>query len=91
MLNEESKKIITDVIMENTLFNIVCQGIYDEVDLTVKPRIYFFLNESGIKTGNLLEQSKDKTLNKEEEKTQNDITIKEESKNINKSNVSKNV
>ena len=80
MLNEDSKKIITDVIMENTLFNIVCQGIYGETDLTVKPRIYFFLNESGINNGNLLEQSKDNNLNKEEEKTQNDITNKEESK-----------
>ena len=90
MLNEDSKKIITDVIMENTLFNIVCQGIYGETDLTVKPRIYFFLNESGINNGNLLEISKDNNLNKEDEKTQNDITNKEESKINNNSKVSKN-
>ena len=77
MINEETKKIITDVIMENTLYNIVSQSVYGEADLTVKPRIYFFLNKSDENNNNLI-----KSENKEEEKVQNE-TNKDENKNNN--------
>ena len=85
LLNEESKKIIIDIIMENTLFNIICQSVYGEVDLTVKPRIYFFIGKEGeINGGNTLGQSMDNNLlkseNKVEEKIQNE-NIKDENKN----------
>ena len=43
LINHETKKLISDVIMENTIFNIISQTVYGEIDLTVKPRIYFFL------------------------------------------------
>ena len=45
LTNDDTKKIITDVIMENTIYNIICQTVYGEIDLTVKPRIYFFLGK----------------------------------------------
>ena len=85
ILNKDTKKIICDIIMENTIFNIICQGAYGETDLTIKPRIYFFLqNDSGINTGNILGQSLDNNLAKseikEEEKGQID-TNKDDNKN----------
>jgi hypothetical protein len=84
ILNEETRKIIIDIIMENTIFNIICQSAYGDTDLTVKPKIYFFLqNESGINSGNILGASTDNNLAKsevKEEKGQNDIN-KEENKN----------
>ena len=45
LTNDETKKLITDIIMENTIYNIICQTVYGEIDLTVKPRIYFFLGK----------------------------------------------
>ncbi len=42
VVNEDSRKIISDVIMENTIYNIVSEAVYGETDLTEKPRIYFF-------------------------------------------------
>ena len=95
ILNEDTRKIICDIIMENTIFNIICQGVYGETDLTVKPRIYFFLqNDSGINTGNILGQSMENNLTKneikeEEEKGQND-TNKDENKINNNTLGSKN-
>ena len=44
MVNEESKKLISDIVMENTIYNIICEAVYGEIDLTEKQRIYFFLN-----------------------------------------------
>ena len=45
IINDETKKLISDMIMENTIYNIICQTVYGEIDLTVKPRIYFFLGK----------------------------------------------
>ena len=42
VVNEESRKIISNEIMENTIYNIICEAIYGEADLTEKTRIYFF-------------------------------------------------
>jgi hypothetical protein len=53
---EDTKKVICDIIMENTLFNIISESVYGEIDLTVKPRIYFFMgkeNEINLKDENL--------------------------------------
>ena len=41
-VNEDSRKVISDVIMENTIYNIISEAVYGETDLTEKPRIYFF-------------------------------------------------
>ena len=45
LINDETKKLISDTIMENTIYNLICQTVYGEIDLTVKPRIYFFLGK----------------------------------------------
>ena len=96
MINEDTRKLISDVIMENTVYNIVSQSAYGETDLTVKPKIYFFLDKEkndnnntdiilGPKEDNNLVQSE----NKEEEKVQNDNN-REENKNNNETLSSKN-
>jgi len=96
MINEDTRKLISDVIMENTVYNIVSQSAYGETDLTVKPKIYFFLDKEkndnnntdiilGPKEDNNLVQSE----NKEEEKVQNENN-KEENKNNNETLSSKN-
>ena len=41
-VNEDSRKVISNVIMENTIYNIVSEAVYGETNLTEKPRIYFF-------------------------------------------------
>ena len=41
-VNEDSRKLISNVIMENTIYNIVSEAVYGETNLTKKPRIYFF-------------------------------------------------
>ena len=90
MLNEETKKIITDVIMENTLYNIVSQSVYGDADLTVKPRIYFFLNKNEEINNNNNNNNNNNDLikseNKEEEKVQNE-NIQEENKNNNSASI----
>ena len=42
IVNEDSRKVISNVIMENTIYNIVSEAVYGETNLTKKPRIYFF-------------------------------------------------
>ena len=42
LVNEESRKIITNEIMESTIYNIISEAIYGETDLSEKTRIYFF-------------------------------------------------
>ena len=51
-VNDETKKLISDIIMENTIYNIINESIEGETDLTVKPRIYFFLGKSGLENNN---------------------------------------
>ena len=87
MINEESKKIISDIIMENTIYNIISQGALGETDLTVKPKIYFFIdkegnNNNGENLNSIKENDLIKSENQEEQKNQNDGD-KEENKNNN--------
>ena len=42
LVNEESRKIISNDIMESTIYNIISEAIYGETDLSEKTRIYFF-------------------------------------------------
>ena len=42
LVNEESRKIISNEIMESTIYNIISEAIYGETDLSEKTRIYFF-------------------------------------------------
>jgi hypothetical protein len=73
LINDETKKLISDMIMENTIYNIICQAVYGEIDLTIKPRIYFFLGKGnninvsesaniGNSTGNLEKKNENNLL-----------------------------
>ena len=42
VVNEESRKLISNDIMETTIYNIISEAVYGETDLTEKTRIYFF-------------------------------------------------
>jgi hypothetical protein len=42
VVNEDSRKLISDDIMEATIYNIISEAVYGEADLTEKTRIYFF-------------------------------------------------
>ena len=42
VVNEESRKLLSNDIMETTIYNIISEAVYGETDLTEKTRIYFF-------------------------------------------------
>jgi hypothetical protein len=42
LVNEESRKLLSNDIMEATIYNIISEAVYGETDLTEKTRIYFF-------------------------------------------------
>ena len=42
LVNQESRKLISNDIMETTIYNIISEAVYGETDLTEKTRIYFF-------------------------------------------------
>ena len=77
IVNDETKKLIIDTVMENTIFNIICEAVYGEIDLTEKQRIYFFLDKNT--NSNINENDKINNLeeNKEiSENKKNEITNK---------------
>ena len=63
--NDETKKVIIDTIMENTIYNIICEAVYGETDLSEKQRIYFFLDKNTSKIINEKEKQKNEEENKE--------------------------
>jgi hypothetical protein len=42
IVNDESRKLISNDIMESTVYNIISEAVYGETNLTEKTRIYFF-------------------------------------------------
>ena len=64
--NNETQKLIIDTIMENTIYNIICEAVYGEIDLSQKQRIYFFLDKN---TSNIINEKDN--LKKEEDKNEN--------------------
>ena len=42
LVNEDSRKLISNDIMECTVYNIIAEAVYGESDLSEKTRIYFF-------------------------------------------------
>jgi hypothetical protein len=46
IVNDETRNVISDVIMENTVYNLINEAVYSETDLTEMPRIYFFANKN---------------------------------------------
>jgi hypothetical protein len=43
-INDESKNLISS-IMEDTMYNIVAEGVYGEANLTESTKIFFFKNK----------------------------------------------
>ena len=66
IVNHETQKVINDTIMENTIYNIICEAVYGEIDLSEKQRIYFFLDKN---TSNIINEKEN--LKNEEEKKDN--------------------
>ena len=89
LLNKETKKIIVDIAVENTLYNIVSDAVNGQADLTEKQRIYFFLDKN-MKL-NINNEKNDLTENRIEKKEEeskineikNDIIEEEEKKKEN--------
>ena len=83
IVNDDTKKLIIDTIMENTIYNIISEAVYGELDLTQKQRIYFFLD----KNANIIknENVKNGEISKEKEKEKENKGSKN-IENINKSN-----
>jgi hypothetical protein len=65
--------------MENTIYNIISEAVYGELDLTQKQRIYFFLDKNAniIKNENVKngEMSKEKEKEKENKESKNNENI----------------
>ena len=89
LLNKETKKIIVDIAVENTLYNIISDAANGQADLTEKQRIYFFLDKN-MKL-NINNEKNDLTENRIEKKEEeskineikNDIIEEEEKKEEN--------
>jgi hypothetical protein len=79
IINDETKKVIIDTIMENTIYNIICEAVYGEINLSEKQRIYFFLDQN---TKNIINGYNDKKV--DEENNEN-----KDSKKINKEKIPK--
>ena len=84
MLNHETKKVIIDTAVENTIYNIVSDSANGLTDLTEKQRIYFFLDksmkpiDSSINNNN---NQKEIAKNNELKEENKNNEIKEEEKN----------
>ena len=79
IINDETKKVIIDTIMENTIYNIICEAVYGEINLSEKQRIYFFLDQNTKNIINGYNEKKD-----DEENNEN-----KDSKKINKEKIPK--
>ena len=65
--------------MENTIYNIICEAVYGEINLSEKQRIYFFLDQN---TKNIINGYNEKKV--DEENNEN-----KDSKKINKEKIPK--
>ena len=87
VVNDDTKKLIIDTIMENTIYNIISEAVYGELDLTQKQRIYFFLD----KNANIIknENVKNGEMSKEKEKEKEKENEKENKESKNNENILK--
>ena len=88
ILNQETKKVIIDTAVENTIYNIISDAANGYIDLTEKQRIYFFLDknmksiDSNVNNNqNDISKTKEEKQEKEEIKHEENKEIKEEEKN----------
>ena len=45
LVNEETRKLLSDLILDNTIYNIVSEAVYGLCDLTEKQKLFFFKNK----------------------------------------------
>ena len=89
LLNKETKKIIVDIAVENTLYNIISDAANGQADLTEKQRIYFFLDKNmKLNINNEKNDLTENRIDKKEEESKineikNDIIEEEEKKEEN--------
>ena len=87
MKNIDTKKIIVDTAVENTIYNIVSESANGLTDLTEKQRIYFFLDksmkpiDSNLNNNNNQEEIAKNNEEKEENKNKENKEKIEEEKN----------
>ena len=88
ILNHETKKVIIDTAVENTIYNIISDAANGYIDLTEKQRIYFFLDknmksiDSNVNNNqNDISKTKEEKQEKEEIKNEENKENKEEEKN----------
>ena len=44
LVNEDTRKLLSDLILDNTIYNIISEAVYGVCDLTEKQKMYFFKN-----------------------------------------------
>jgi len=72
LLNKDTKKVIVDTAVENTLYNIIADATNGQADLTEKQRIYFFLDKN-MKPNVNNEQNDNTKIKNEKEEEENKI------------------
>ena len=45
LVNEDTRKLLSDLILDNTIYNIVSEAVYGVCDLTEKQKLFFFKNK----------------------------------------------
>ena len=73
LLNKDTKKVIVDTAVENTLYNIIADATNGQADLTEKQRIYFFLDKNMKPNVNNEQNDNTKIKNEKEEEEENKI------------------
>ncbi len=46
LVNEDTRKLLSDLILDNTIYNIVSEAVYGVCDLTEKQKLFFFKNKN---------------------------------------------
>ena len=92
ILNNDTKKVIIDTAVENTLYNIVSDAANGQTDLTEKQKIYFFLDKTmkpidteiknEISKNNEEKEKEDKEEKEEKKEEKEKIQNKESNKEI---------
>ena len=45
LVNEDTRKLLSDLILDNTIYNIISEAVYGLCDLTEKQKLFFFKNK----------------------------------------------
>ena len=42
LVNEDTRKLLSDLILDNTIYNIISEAVYGLCDLIAKQKLFFF-------------------------------------------------